>query len=109
MNGIALTNLDVLDGFEMLKICTGYRLEGQVIDHLPTAADQQARVEPIYEEMPGWSESTEGARRWLDLPAEAIKYIKRVEELIDCYRQTLVFAKFPVSTSCKGLRRTGFL
>ena len=54
-----------------------------VIDHLPMAADQQARVEPIYEEMQGWSQSTEGARRWLDLPAEAIKYIKRVEELIE--------------------------
>ena len=55
-----------------------------MIDHLPTAAARQARVEPIYEELPGWSESTEGARRWLDLPAEAIKYIKRVEELIEC-------------------------
>ena len=84
VTGIALTKLDVLDGFETLKICTGYRLDGQVIDYLPTAAAQQARVEPIYEEMPGWSESTEGATRWLDLPAEAIKYIKRVEELIQC-------------------------
>ena len=84
VTGIALTKLDVLDGFETLKICTGYRLDGQEIDHLPTAAAQQARVEPIYEELPGWSESTEGARRWLDLPAEAIKYIKRVEELIEC-------------------------
>ncbi|MGD1926161.1 MAG: adenylosuccinate synthase [Paracoccaceae bacterium] len=83
VNGIALTKLDVLDGFETLRICTGYRLDGEVIDHLPTAAAQQARVEPIYEEMPGWSESTERARRWLDLPAEAIKYIKRVEELIE--------------------------
>jgi len=84
VTGIALTKLDVLDGFETLKICTGYRLDGQEIDHLPMAAAQQARVEPIYEEVPGWSESTEGARRWLDLPAEAIKYIKRVEELIQC-------------------------
>ena len=83
VDGIALTKLDVLDGFEVLRICTGYRLDGEVIDHLPMAADQQARVEPIYEEMPGWSQSTEGARRWLDLPAEAIKYIKRVEELIE--------------------------
>jgi adenylosuccinate synthase len=83
VDGIALTKLDVLDGFEVLRICTGYRLDGEVIDHLPMAADQQARVEPIYEELPGWSQSTEGARRWLDLPAEAIKYIKRVEELIE--------------------------
>ncbi|MEM1382215.1 MAG: adenylosuccinate synthase [Pseudomonadota bacterium] len=84
VSGIALTKLDVLDGMEALKICTGYRLDGVEIDHLPTAADQQARVEPVYETMPGWSESTFGARRWLDLPAEAIKYIKRVEELIEC-------------------------
>lgn len=84
VNGIALTKLDVLDGFETLKICTGYRLDGAEIDYLPTAAAQQARIEPIYEEMPGWSQSTEGARRWLDLPAEAIKYVKRVEELIEC-------------------------
>ncbi|MEM7056208.1 MAG: adenylosuccinate synthase [Pseudomonadota bacterium] len=83
VNGIALTKLDVLDGFETLRVCTGYLLDGQEIDHLPTAAAQQARVQPIYEEMSGWSESTEGARRWLDLPAEAIKYIKRVEELIE--------------------------
>ncbi|MEO1468372.1 MAG: adenylosuccinate synthase [Pseudomonadota bacterium] len=83
ISGIALTKLDVLDGMEALKICTGYRLDGAEIDHLPTAADAQARVEPIYETMPGWSESTAGARRWLDLPAEAIKYVKRVEELID--------------------------
>ena len=84
VDGIALTKLDVLDGLETLKICTGYRLDGQEIDHLPTAAAQQARVDPIYEEMPGWSQSTEGARSWVDLPAEAVKYIKRVEELIGC-------------------------
>ena len=84
VTGIALTKLDVLDGFETLKICTGYLLDGERVDHLPTAAAKQARVEPIYETMPGWSESTEGARRWLDLPAEAIKYIRRVEELIEC-------------------------
>ncbi|MEL6479525.1 MAG: adenylosuccinate synthase [Pseudomonadota bacterium] len=83
VSGIALTKLDVLDGMEELKICTGYRLDGVEIDHLPTAAAQQARVEPIYETLPGWSESTFGARRWLDLPAEAIKYIKRVEEVIE--------------------------
>jgi adenylosuccinate synthase len=84
VNGIAFTKLDVLDGFETLKICIGYELDGQRIDHLPTAADHQARCVPIFEEMPGWSASTEGARSWADLPAEAIKYVRRVEELIDC-------------------------
>ena len=84
VTGISLTKLDVLDGFETLKICVGYELDGQQVDYLPTAADQQARCTPIYEEMPGWSQSTEGARAWADLPAEAIKYVRRVEELIDC-------------------------
>ena len=84
VSGIALTKLDVLDGFETLKICTGYELDGEVLDHLPTAADHQARATPVYEEMPGWSESTEGARSWADLPAAAIKYVRRVEELIGC-------------------------
>jgi adenylosuccinate synthase len=84
INGISLTKLDVLDGFETLKICVGYDLDGQRLDYLPTAAEQQARCTPIYEEMPGWSESTEGARSWADLPAGAIKYVRRVEELIGC-------------------------
>ncbi|MEM6305099.1 MAG: adenylosuccinate synthase [Pseudomonadota bacterium] len=84
VNGIALTKLDVLDGFETLKICVGYELDGARLDYLPTAADQQARCTPIYEELPGWSQSTEGARSWAELPAEAIKYVRRVEELIDC-------------------------
>ncbi|MGR3723779.1 adenylosuccinate synthase [Abyssibius alkaniclasticus] len=84
VNGIAFTKLDVLDGFETLKICTGYALDGAVLDYLPTAADQQARCTPIYEEMEGWSESTEGARSWADLPGAAIKYVRRVEELIGC-------------------------
>ncbi|WP_371155332.1 adenylosuccinate synthase [Jannaschia sp. 2305UL9-9] len=84
VNGIAFTKLDVLDGFETLKICVGYELDGKQLDHLPTAADAQARCTPIYEEMPGWSQSTEGARSWADLPAEAIKYVRRVEELIQC-------------------------
>jgi adenylosuccinate synthase len=84
VNGISLTKLDVLDGFETLKICIGYELDGERLDYLPTAADQQARCVPIYEEMPGWSESTEGARSWADLPAAAIKYVRRVEELIEC-------------------------
>jgi adenylosuccinate synthase len=83
VTGIALTKLDVLDGMAELKICTGYRLDGETVDHLPMAAARQARVEPIYETLPGWSGSTFGARRWVDLPAEAIKYVKRVEELIE--------------------------
>lgn len=84
VTGISLTKLDVLDGFEELKICVGYELDGKVIDHLPTAANHQARCVPVYETMPGWSETTEGARSWADLPAAAIKYVKRLEELIDC-------------------------
>ena len=84
MNGIALTKLDVLDGLKELRICTGYRLDGADLDYLPTAAAQQARVEPIYETMDGWSESTVGARSWADLPAAAIKYVRRIEELIQC-------------------------
>ncbi len=84
VNGIAFTKLDVLDGFEELKICIAYELDGKRIDYLPTAADQQARCTPIYETMPGWSESTEGARSWAELPANAIKYVRRVEELINC-------------------------
>jgi adenylosuccinate synthase len=84
INGISLTKLDVLDGFERLKICIGYMLDGERLDYLPTAADSQARCTPIYEEMPGWHESTEGARSWADLPAAAIKYVRRVEELIEC-------------------------
>jgi adenylosuccinate synthase len=84
VSGIALTKLDVLDGFETLRICTGYELDGARLDHLPTAAEAQARCTPVYEEMPGWSQSTEGARSWNDLPAEAIKYVRQVEELIRC-------------------------
>ncbi len=82
VSGIALTKLDVLDGFDELKICTGYRLGGEVLDHLPTAAARQAACEPVYETMPGWAESTEGARSWADLPAAAIKYVRRIEELV---------------------------
>ena len=84
VTGISLTKLDVLDGFETLKICVGYELDGERLEYLPTAADQQARCKPIYEEMEGWSESTEGATSWNDLPANAIKYVKRIEELIEC-------------------------
>jgi adenylosuccinate synthase len=74
----------VLDGFEELKICVGYDLDGERVDYLPMAADLQARATPIYETLPGWNASTEGARSWNDLPAEAIKYVRRIEELINC-------------------------
>ena len=84
VSGIALTKLDVLDSFEELKICVGYDLDGQRLDYLPTATDQQARVKPVYETLPGWSESTAGARSWADLPGEAVKYVRRIEELIQC-------------------------
>ncbi len=84
MKGICLTKLDVLDGFKELKICTGYELDGETLDYLPTAADQQARCTPIYETIDGWSETTAGARSWADLPANAVKYVRRIEELIEC-------------------------
>ncbi|NNE82480.1 MAG: adenylosuccinate synthase, partial [Alphaproteobacteria bacterium] len=82
IDGIALTKVDVLDGFEELKICTGYRLDGHEIAHLPPGISAQSRVEPVYETLEGWSGSTVGARSWVDLPATAIKYIRRIEELI---------------------------
>jgi adenylosuccinate synthase len=81
---IALTKLDVLDGFETVKICTGYSLDGETLDYLPAHSADQARVEPIYEEVEGWPGSTRGARSWADLPARAIKYVRRIEELIRC-------------------------
>lgn len=84
ITGIALTKLDVLDGFEELRICTGYELDGRHYDYLPPHPNDQARVTPIYETIEGWSQSTAGARSWADLPAQAIKYIRRVEELIRC-------------------------
>jgi adenylosuccinate synthase len=84
ITGIALTKIDVLDGFDEVKICTGYRLRGQELDYFPSHAADQAAVEPIYETMEGWQESTAGARSWAALPAQAIKYIRRVEELIRC-------------------------
>lgn len=82
ITGIALTKLDVLDGLDELKICVGYKLDGQEIDHLPASQGAQARVEPIYITLEGWKESTVGARKWADLPAQAIKYVRQVEELI---------------------------
>ena len=84
VSGIALTKLDVLDGFDELKICTGYELDGEVYDYLPTAAELQSRVKPVYETLEGWSESTAGARSWADLPGAAVKYVRRIEELIQC-------------------------
>jgi len=84
VTGIALTKLDVLDGFDEVSICTGYRLGDAVLDHFPAHAADQAQVTPIWETMPGWSETTAGARSWAELPAQAIKYIRRVEELIQC-------------------------
>ncbi len=84
ITGIALTKIDVLDGFETVSICTGYTLRGETLDYFPAHAADQALVEPIYETMEGWQETTAGARSWADLPAQAIKYIRRIEELIRC-------------------------
>jgi adenylosuccinate synthase len=81
IDGIALTKLDILDGFEEIKICVGYKLDGREIDHLPASEGGQARVEPIFETFEGWSQSTAGARSWVDLPGQAIKYVRRIEEL----------------------------
>ena len=81
INGMALTKLDVLDGFEVLKICVGYEVNGQKITYFPADTQSQIACVPIYEEMPGWSETTFGARSWADLPANAVKYIRRLEEL----------------------------
>jgi len=81
VNGLALTKLDVLDGFERLQICTGYRLGERVLDRMPPNAREQAAVTPIYETHEGWADSTRGARSWRDLPAAAIKYVRRIEEL----------------------------
>jgi adenylosuccinate synthase len=81
VTGVALTKLDVLDGLDEVRICTGYRLRGATLAHLPAHASDQAAVEPVYETMKGWTESTAGARSWADLPGQAIKYIRRIEEL----------------------------
>lgn len=84
ITGIALTKIDVLDGLEEVAICTGYTLRGETLDYYPANAADQAAVEPVYETMPGWAETTAGARSWAELPAQAIKYIRRIEELIQC-------------------------
>jgi adenylosuccinate synthase len=84
IDGLALTKLDILDGFEEIQLCVGYRLKGREIDYLPAGEQAQAEVEPIYETAAGWSEPTVGARSWAELPAQAIKYVRRIEELISC-------------------------
>ena len=84
INGLALTKLDILDGFDEIKVCTGYRLDGREIDYLPAGERAQGRVEPIYESIEGWQDSTAGARSWAQLPAQAVKYVRRIEELVGC-------------------------
>ncbi len=84
VTGIALTKLDVLDTFETIRICTGYRIGEKVYDYLPPYAADQEQVEPIYEEVEGWDGTTAGARSWAELPARAIKYVRRIEELVRC-------------------------
>jgi adenylosuccinate synthase len=82
ISGLALTKLDILDGFDCVKICTGYRLDGSVIDRLPASQAAQSRVEPIYESFEGWEGTTAGARSWAALPAQAVKYVRYIEELV---------------------------
>lgn len=82
INGLALTKLDILDGFDEIKVATAYELDGKTIDYLPASMAAQARVKPIYETLEGWTDTTAGARRWADLPAQAIKYVRRIEELV---------------------------
>ena len=84
INGLALTKLDILDGFDSIEVCTGYQLDGREIDHLPAGEGAQARVVPVYETIEGWKQPTANARSWADLPAQAIKYVRRVEELVGC-------------------------
>jgi len=84
INGLALTKLDILDGFDSIEVCTGYELDGKEIDHLPAGEGAQARVVPIYETIEGWKQPTAHPRSWADLPAQAIKYVRRVEELVGC-------------------------
>jgi adenylosuccinate synthase len=84
IDGLALTKLDILDGFDELKVCVGYKLDGRDIDYLPAGEQAQARVEPVYETIDGWKEPTANARSWAQLPAQAIKYVRRIEELVGC-------------------------
>ena len=119
IDGIAFTKLDVLDGFDTLKICVGYRIGNEHYDHLPANTELQAQVEPIYETFEGWQESTQGARSWADLPAATVKYVRRVEELIGApvhllstspSATTRFWCAIPLQDSClracrPGLRR----
>ncbi len=84
IQGLALTKLDILDGFEEIKVCTAYRLDGQQVDYLPASEWAQAKVEPVYETVSGWQGATARARSWAELPAPAIKYVRRIEELVGC-------------------------
>jgi adenylosuccinate synthase len=83
MQGIALTKLDVLDGLDEIKICVAYDLDGKRLDYYPASQIDQARVKPVYETMEGWKQSTYGARSWAALPAQAVKYVRHIEELIE--------------------------
>jgi adenylosuccinate synthase len=84
IDGIALTKLDVLDGFDEIRVGVGYKLNGEDLDRLPAGQNAQARVEPVYKTLEGWTQSTRGARSWADLPAQAVKYVRYIEELIEC-------------------------
>ena len=84
IDGLALTKLDILDGFDEIKVCVGYRLDGRIIDYLPASEHAQSKVVPCYESIAGWKEQTAGARSWADLPAQAIKYVRWIEELVGC-------------------------
>ncbi len=84
IDGLALTKLDILDGFDEIKVCVGYRLDGRSIDYLPASEHAQSQVEPCYETIAGWKEPTAGARSWAELPAQAVKYVRWIEELVDC-------------------------
>ena len=83
VTGVALTKLDVLDGLEEIKVCTGYELDGKSIERFPASMGAQARVKPVYKSFEGWSGTTEGARTWDELPAQAVKYVRQIEQLIE--------------------------
>jgi adenylosuccinate synthase len=111
LTGLCITKLDVLDGIEELEICTGYELDGKIVDMLPVGADDVARCKPIYECIPGWSESTFGVSRWEDLPANARAYLKRLEVLCDVpvdivstgpERDETIVLRHPFGSSAEG-------
>ncbi len=84
IDGLALTKLDILDGFDEIKVCVGYRLDGRIVDYLPASEHAQSQVAPCYESIEGWQGKTAGARSWADLPAQAVKYVRWIEELVGC-------------------------